>query len=309
MSVKNLAAAFIRLSFLVSICVGLLIAFNFPYHYDHPPNAADIDASVRYYVDAYRKPVSQDAPSEYETRYLQVAETAAKRDDIEGSVRSFVEKFHLTDKTILEIGSGRGYLQDLVDDYTGLDISPSVARFYRKKFVLGSATALPFRDNSFDAIWSIWVLEHVHNPEQALAEARRVIKNGGLLYLQPAWNVPSWVAPGYPVRSYSDLDLIGRLVKLSIPLRHHRAVEAINTLPIRALRSQVATYGPTRLRYHRLRPNYQEYWMPDSDAVNSIDIHEAMLWFNSRGDECLSCGDAPIFLSLRSDVLIVRVKK
>jgi hypothetical protein len=42
---------------------------------------------------------------------------------------------------VLEIGSGRGYLQDVAQNYTGLDISPSVARFYHKKFVLGSATA------------------------------------------------------------------------------------------------------------------------------------------------------------------------
>ena len=53
------------------------------------------------------------------------------------------------------------------ENYTGLDISPSVARFYHKKFVLGSATAMPFPDNSFDGIWSIWVFEHVPNPEQA----------------------------------------------------------------------------------------------------------------------------------------------
>jgi hypothetical protein len=32
------------------------------------------------------------------------------------------------------------------------------------------------------------------------------------------------------------------------------------------------------------------YWQVDSDAVNSIDSNEAMLWFISRGVECLNCG-------------------
>jgi hypothetical protein len=36
----------------------------------------------------------------------------------------------------------------------------------------------------------------------------------------------------------------------------------------------MAQLGPTALRYRRLDPNYEQYWMPDSDAVNSIDSHE-----------------------------------
>jgi Methylase involved in ubiquinone/menaquinone biosynthesis len=73
-------------------------------------------------------------------------------------------------------------LQDAAQNYTGLDISPNVARFYHKKFVLGSATAMPFPDNSFEAIWSIWVFEHVPNPEQAFREARRVMRDNGVLF-------------------------------------------------------------------------------------------------------------------------------
>jgi hypothetical protein len=58
-----------------------------------------------------------------------------------------------------------------------------------------------------------------------------------------------------------------------------------------------------------LTPNYEKYWVADSDAVNSIDSHEAMLWFRSRGDECLSCQgqDASVFIG--SIPLIIRVHK
>ena len=92
----------------------------------------------------------------------------------------------MANKIVLEISSGRGYLQDVAENYIGLDISPSVARFYQKKFVLGSATALPFSDDSFDGVWSIWVFEHVPNPEQAFREMRHVTRNNGVIFLFPA---------------------------------------------------------------------------------------------------------------------------
>jgi hypothetical protein len=68
----------------------------------------------------------------------------------------------------------------------------------------------------------------------------------------------------------------------------------------------MARFGPTTLRYERLRPNY---WVPDSDAVNSIDSYEDALWFLSRGDECLNCGDPPILLPMFNAPLIIRVHK
>ena len=227
---------------------------------------------------------------------------------IEERVGNFVKRYDLRDKAILEIGSGNGYLQDMVKNYTGLDIASTLARHYHKKFVVGSATALPFPDNSFDAIWSIWVFEHVPNPEQAFAEARRVIKDGGVMFLLPAWNVPPWARTGYNIRPYEDLKWWEKVVKATIPLRASITFQAVSTIPVRAVRAAVAGFGPTRLRYRRLEPNYERYWQADSDAVNSIDSHEAVLWFTTRGDECLSCRDS-IILPLDGDALIVRVNK
>ena len=105
-------------------------------------------------------------------------------------VRAFAEKYDLLDKSVLDVGSGSGYLQDVVDKYTGIDIASNAAPLYHKKFVVGSATAMPFPDNSFDAAWSIWVFEHVPTPEQGFAEVRR----GMCDFLMPAWNCVSWLA-------------------------------------------------------------------------------------------------------------------
>jgi SAM-dependent methyltransferase len=289
---------------------AIIAAIHFPYDVDAPLTQQEVEAARKYYTEAYKKPPIEKGSSEYETKYIQVAEAAAQTFHIEKNVSAFVEHFNLSDRPVLEIGSGRGYLQDVAQNYTGLDISPSVARFYHKKFVLGSATAMPFPDNSFDGVWSIWVFEHVPNPEQAFYEARRVTRDKGVLYLNPAWNSTSWAAEGYEVRPYSDFGLVGKLIKASIPLRSSKVFWQMATIPNRVVRRAVAEFGPTRLRYRRLTPNYEEYWVPDSDAVNSIDPHEAMLWFLSRGDECLNCGSLRRQLSSFPDSpLIIRVHK
>lgn len=59
---------------------------------------------------------------------------------------------------------------------------------------------------------------------------------------------------------------------------------AMYTIPIRATRLAAWELNrqPTALQYRPLAANYQDYWMPDSDAVSSIDMFEAYLWFRSR---------------------------
>jgi hypothetical protein len=134
-----------------------------------------------------------------------------------------------------------------------------------------------------------------------------VTRDNGVLFLLPAWNCPPWAAEGYQVRPYSDFDTMGKIVKASIPLRSSPPFVLMSILPNRMVRNVVSHFGPTKLRYRRLSPNYDKYWVPDSDAVNSIDRYEAMLWFRSRGDECLNCEDAS--LSVSSTPLIIRVHK
>ncbi len=307
---KRVTAATLFFIVVAGVLTVIIAAVHFPYDVDAPLTRQEVEAARKYYTEAYQKPVIENpARSEYETEYIRVAQKAAEDFRIDAQVRAFVQRFNLTARPVLEIGSGRGYLQDLARDYTGLDISPSVAHFYHKKFVLGSATAMPFPDNSFDGVWSIWVFEHVPNPEQAFLEARRVTRNKGLLFLLPAWNCTAWAAEGYEVRPYSDFHLGGKLIKASIPLRSSQLFRVMSLVPNRIVRNFVAGLGPTRLRYRRLKPNYEKYWVRDSDAVNSIDSHEAMLWFLSRGDECLNCEGASVFLPLTSMPLIIRVNK
>ena len=303
--------ALARLLSAIALVVMILWAANFPYNTDAPLTSAELAAAQKYYTEIYMKPANDTAAAEsdYDRKYQAIAEQTAKHFQIVERVSEFVDRFNLGKKSVLEIGSGRGYLQDVADKYTGLDISPSVARFYHKKFIVGTATALPFPDDSFDGVWSIWVFEHVPNPEQAFREMRRVTRDNGVIFLLPAWNVDPWAAQGYSVRPYSDFGLVGKMIKATVPFRSLNEVRAAGILPVRLSRKIVAEFGPTALRYERLQPNYEQYWMPDSDAVNSIDSYEGVLWFLSRGDECLNCGDSPILLPMANAAVVIRVHK
>ena len=68
----------------------------------------------------------------------------------------------------------------------GVDISEVTARQAAGAFedaslraVAGDVRSLPFRDGSFDAIYSMGTIEHFPSPERALAEIRRVLRPGG----------------------------------------------------------------------------------------------------------------------------------
>jgi SAM-dependent methyltransferase len=226
-------------------------------------------------------------------------------------VRRFIDRYALASRQCVEIGCGRGLFQDLVDDYTGVDYSDSARKFLHKKFVCASATSLPLPDNSFDAAWSFAVLEHIPEPEPALAEMRRVLRPGGLLLLSPAWQCRPWAADGYPVRPYSDFGLFGKLIKASIPIRNSVAYRSCFIFPRRVARLAVcaATRRPMKFRFRRLKANYEKFWMSDSDACSAMDPYEAILWFRSRGDTCL---DPPTGLRqffFRTGPLVLRIQK
>lgn len=291
------------------VLAGLLtinFVVHFPYHTDVvTPPAASREAGS-FYTEIYS---GKEEPEAYNAaEYVKSAQEAIAENHIVDRITSFVQTFGLRDKRVLDVGAGTGYLQDAVEDYVGLDISGSARSYFHKPFVQASATEMPFGDGEFDALWSIWVLEHVPKPEQALLEMRRVVKNGGLLYLRPAWNCVPWAAQGYPVRPFSDFGAKGKAIKASTLVLMSPLVRMAAILPDRVVRREYVKifHTPTRLHYNLLEPNYSHYWMPDSDAVNDLDFYETMLWFTSRGDECLNCG--PLVL-LQGDDLIIRVHK
>jgi len=221
-------------------------------------------------------------------------------------LKAFIEKYNLKDKKCLEVGCGRGAFQDLIRNYTGVDIAFSVHHYVHKPFITASATELPFADSSFDVLWTVTVLEHVPDPERALGEIWRVLKPGGYLFLAPSWQCRSWSAEGYPVRPYRDFNLLGKLTKASIPIRNSVAYRAITVIPKRLVEliRFKAYKKPLKFKYKTIKPNYEKYWMSDGDAVNSMDPIMAYYWFISRNGICLNINSLSQSIFFRTGPLV-----
>jgi SAM-dependent methyltransferase len=289
-----------RAALLAGCAYVALILGHFPWQYGDHPDTSSFEASAGYFDNVFARPVEE---------ITQNAQDNHESAGITADLAAFVRDYDLGGKRILDVGAGSGIFQDLVEDYTGLDIAASAARYFHKPFVVASATEMPFEDGKFDAIWTIWTLEHVPDPELALSEMRRVLGDGGLLYLHPAWNCPPWLSRGYAVRPYGDLDLAGKLGKASLPVRDNPWFQASYRFPTRSARRAAALAGPTRLRYVALEGEFEHYWQPDSTAVNSIDCYEAYLWFLSRGDRCRNCLEGLDQLRRPCGPLIIEVRK
>ncbi|MGW8265947.1 MAG: class I SAM-dependent methyltransferase [Longimicrobiales bacterium] len=120
--------------------------------------------------------------------------------------------------TLVEIGSGTGpNLRYLPEDLRILALEPNPfmhAHFLREarrrgrpvELILGDAQALPFPDDSVDAVLSTLVLCSVGGMDQALGEIHRILKPGGrFVFLEHvgarpgSWlrRVQKWVKPAW----------------------------------------------------------------------------------------------------------------
>lgn len=77
---------------------------------------------------------------------------------------------------------GRGW------EAEGVEPSPVLSQLAREKFGLsvktGSLAEAAFPDSAFDVISLLDVIEHLQNPDGLLAETRRIIRPGGVLFIK-----------------------------------------------------------------------------------------------------------------------------
>ena len=80
----------------------------------------------------------------------------------------------------LDVGCGGGYLLSMLENAVGLDILPNLAKMAKqyKETVVGTATSLPFKDDSFEYVITATIMHHLSDEDRvkALREFRRVGK-------------------------------------------------------------------------------------------------------------------------------------
>ena len=108
---------------------------------------------------------------------------------------------------ILEIGAGTGLHAQYVTKqfanvrYVGLDISEKMLFQAQKKFLsdnldnwnflVGDGNLLPFRNNSFDAVYISGSLHHFPDPFNGFKEVYRIVKpDGTITVMEPNWLFP-----------------------------------------------------------------------------------------------------------------------
>ncbi len=126
-------------------------------------------------------------------------------------------------KEVLEVGAGTGLIMAGLNGaprrLVGIDISAGMLRKAVERgfeVVQGSATELPFEDESFDVVYSFKVLAHIPDIERAVAEMARVLRPGGHLIAefyntQSIRRLSKWIGgPGSISESRKEDDVFTR---------------------------------------------------------------------------------------------------
>jgi SAM-dependent methyltransferase len=99
----------------------------------------------------------------------------------------------------LDVGCGSGGNSDVLRrlgwDVTALDHSEEALGASRRRglrVVRGDARALPFRDGQFDLVLSTDAWEHVSEDDRVAAEAHRVLRPGGTLFVAVPSGMDLW---------------------------------------------------------------------------------------------------------------------
>lgn len=135
---------------------------------------------------------------------------------------------------MLDVGCGTGFVISLMaetfDEIQGLD--PTAAMLERVDTGRGHVTlhegvaeSLPFADGSFDLVTAYSVFHHLADHRPALAEAARVLRTGGVLYVDLEPNRAFWGTIDAVERSHksriSELDeIVAREVRAVLHVEH-----------------------------------------------------------------------------------------
>jgi SAM-dependent methyltransferase len=167
-----------------------------------------------------RRPPTTAVPCDYDRdpARFRAARAVQRKHGVAPDIHARVARRVLAERAtpVLDIGCGEGELARHLprDAWVGLDSSPTMLARAPQPNVVGEATALPFPDASFGAAALLYVLYHLAEPAQALAEAHRVLTPGGLVAVAaPSRHDSPELADAIPDRTLTfDSELAPRLL-------------------------------------------------------------------------------------------------
>jgi len=145
--------------------------------------------------EEYIKVYSQLTPQEerllhYKRLYKKIN---PKWDDSLIILKKFFAAYLKPGMEVLDAGCGNGNY--VIDEYrkrikkaVGIDVSKQSVKknICLDEILIGNLEKMPFKNNSFDAVLSLWVIEHLKNPAKVFSEVFRVLKPGGaFLFVTP----------------------------------------------------------------------------------------------------------------------------
>jgi SAM-dependent methyltransferase len=140
----------------------------------------------------------------------------------------------------LDVACGAGYgtamLADAGAQAVGVDLDEQAIAYARSRhpgpeFAVADIAELPFEDDAFDLVVSFETIEHVPDPERALAELRRVLAADGLLAISSPNKHQYLVENEFHEREFTHEEFVellrGQFSSVSVLLQHNWVTSAV----------------------------------------------------------------------------------
>lgn len=200
-----------------------------------------------------------------------------------------IAPFELKGKKMLDVGCGWGgnvvAAAQIGTAVTGCDVDAEVLEVAELRAKINDvypelaqapAEKLPFADNEFDYVQSICVLEHVENVEKSISEMVRVLKPGGIGFVQaPNYWLP--IEPHYKILFPPKCPKSIAKIYLKLLARPSQFIDTLNYIDPKMIRRHLENSGTVVTdihdKYSKLAgQNYRVRNKPDYSSVPKATV-------------------------------------